>query len=249
MFGQECNTDAADADGNVWSVESVDGWDAPDQRQQELAPTGQHGSNLTGIYAEGRRIVITGAVEASSQSGAWVAHSRITAALPGLLGSGDVLVFEPGTTKSLTVKRSGKPRITDPVMHYLAFSLTLLAEYPWKRSLTSVTVAVAAGATVPFTATGSFPAEVQVTTTSAGTVDLTGPGGLRLRTGSLPSGAVLTSGFGFTNPKRTIRDAGGASLFGLIVQPMQWPCVVPGSNSFVNAGTAALSLTYFPTYA
>jgi hypothetical protein len=29
---------------------------------------------------------------------------------------------------------------------------------------------------------------------------------------------------------------------------MQWPAVVPGANSFVNAGTADVDVTYYPTY-
>jgi len=33
------------------------------------------------------------------------------------------------------------------------------------------------------------------------------------------------------------------------VQPMQWPAMVPGVNSIHQAGTAGLSIRYFPTYA
>jgi hypothetical protein len=248
LFGIQANNDVADSDGNVWAGVRIDGWDAPDQRSSLLTPTAIHGQSLIERYANGRTMMVNGLVKSPTDAAAWLAYDRLTSAMPGLLGSGAIVGYEP-VVKSLTVKQSAAPRVSQPLERQVRFVLTVLAEYPWKRALTPVTVAIAAGATVPFTATGSFPAEIQVTTTGAGTVDLTGPGGLRLRTGSLPSGAVLTSGFGFTNPKRTIRSSGGANLYGLIVQPMQWPCVVPGSNSFVNAGTAALSLTYFPTYA
>jgi len=130
----------------------------------------------------------------------------------------------------------------------LRFTFDMLAVDPFARASTATDVAVGAGATVSHTAAGTFPAEIEVTLTSPGTVDLT-IAGLRLRTGSLPSGAVLTSGPGFTNPRRTIRSSSGDNLFGSIVQPMQWPAIVPGANSIHQAGTAGLSVRYFSTYA
>lgn len=135
--------------------------------------------------------------------------------------------------------------VRDSMLH---FTFDMLAADPLARAVTATTVAVGAGATVSHTAAGTFPAEIEVALTSAGTVDLT-IAGLRLRWGSLPSGAVLTSGPGFTRPKRTVQSSTGANLYGLIVQPSQWPAMSPGVNSIHQAGTAGLSIRYFPTYA
>jgi len=247
LFGVEANTDTPSADGCVWTVASSDGWDAPDQRTQFTSPTGRDGQRVSNMYADGRQVVIKGMIFAPTDEAAWVAYDRVTSAMPGLRGVGDITAYEP-VPKSLTVVQAGPPRVLKPLGRQLTYWLTLTAEYPWKRALTATTVAVGAGATVSHTAAGSFPAEIEVTTTSAGTVDLD-IGGQRLRWGSLPVGAVLTSGPGFANPKRTARAADGSNLFGLIVQPMQWPAMSPGSNSLVNRGTAALSVRYFPTYA
>jgi hypothetical protein len=130
----------------------------------------------------------------------------------------------------------------------MTYWLTLLAEYPWKRATTATTVIVNSGATVNHASPGTAASEIEVTLLGGGTVDLS-IGGQRLRWGTLPSGSVLTSGPGFTNRRRTVVGPSGENLFGLIVQPMQWPAMAPGANSLHQAGTAGLSVRYFPTYA
>lgn len=247
LFGVNANTNTNDADGCIWTVASSDGWDSPDQRTQFDSPTGRHGQYVSNMYADGRGVVIKGMVFAPSDNAAWAAYDRITSSMPGIAGRGDIVAQEP-TPKSLTVVQAAPPRASKPAGRQLTYWLSLRAEYPWKRALTPVTQAVSAGSSPTFSAAGTFPAEIEVTLTSAGTVDLT-LNGQRLRFGSLPSGAVLTSGPGFTNPKRTARSSTGSNLFGLIVQPMQWPAIVPGSNSAHQAGTANLDIKYFPTYA
>jgi len=247
LFGVPANTDATDPDGCSWTVASSDGWDAPDQRTQLDSPTGRDGQRASNMYAEGRQVVVKGLILAPSDDAAWKAYDRATSTMPGLRSVGDITAYEP-VPKSLTVVQAGPPRVSKPLGRTLNYWLTLVAEYPWKRALAATTVTVGGGATVSHTAAGTFPAEIEVTLTSGGTVDLT-IAGLRLRTASLPSGAVLTSGPGFTRPKRTIRSSTGANLFGSIVQPMQWPAMVPGVNSIHQAGTANLSIRYFPTYA
>jgi len=247
LFGVDANTDEPSADGCVWTVASSDGWDAPDQRTQFTSPTGRDGQRVSSMYADGRPVVIKGLIFAPSDGAAWAAYDRVTSSLPGLRGMGTITAFEP-VPKSLTVVQSAPPRVSKPAGRQLTYWLSLTAEYPWKRALSATTVAVGAGATVSHTAAGTFPAEIEVTCTSTGTVDLT-IAGLRLRTGSLNVGAKLTSGPGFTNPKRTIISVTGVNLFGLIKQPMQWPAISPGSNSIHQAGTANLSIRYFPTFA
>jgi hypothetical protein len=249
LFGIPANDDTAtDPDGCSWTVASSDGWDAPDQRTSLGALTGRDGQRVSNMYADGRPVVIKGRIFAPDDAAAWAAYDRATSTMPGLRGVGEIVAYEP-VPKSLSVIQAGPPRVSKPTGGNLVYWLTLVAEYPWKRALTATTVTVGAGATVSHTATGSADgAEIEVTLTSGGTVDLT-IAGLRLRWGSLPSGAILTSGPGFDNPKRTVLGPDGANLYGLIVQPMQWPAIVPGSNSIHQAGTANLSIRYFPTYA
>jgi len=247
LFGISANTDVASVDGCKWTVASSDGWDAPDQRTQFTSPTGRDGQRVSSMYADGRPVVIKGLIFAPTDDAAWAAYDRVTSSLPGLRGVGTITAYEP-VPKSLTVVQSAPPRVSKPAGRTLTYWLSLTAEYPWKRALSATTVTVGAGATVSHTAAGTFPAEIEVTCTTTGTVDLT-IAGLRLRTGSLNAGSKLTSGPGFTNPKRTILSSTGVNLFGLIVQPMQWPAMVPGVNSIHQAGTANLSIRYFPTFA
>lgn len=247
LFGIPANAATTDPDGCTWTVASSDGWDSPDQRTRLDSPTGRDGQYASNLYADGRTVVIKGLIFAPDDAAAWAAYDRATSAMPGLRGVGDIVAYEP-VPKSLTVVQAGPPRVTKPAGRRLTYWLTLTAEYPWKRALTATTVTVAAGATVSHTAAGTFPAEIEVTCTTTGTVDLT-IGGLRLRTGTLNAGVKLTSGPGFTNPKRTIISSTGVNVFGLIVQPMQWPAMSPEANSIHQAGTANLSIRYFPTYA
>jgi hypothetical protein len=241
------NTDEPSADGCIWTVASSDGWDAPDQRTRFDSLSGRDGQYVSNMYADGRPVVIKGLIKAPDDGAAWAAYDRVTSSMPGLRGVGDIVAHEP-VPKSLTVVQAGPPRVTKPAGRLLTYWLTLSAEYPWKRALSTTTVTVGAGATVSHTGVGTFPAEIEVTCTTTGTVDLT-IAGLRLRTGSLNAGVKLTSGPGFTNPKRTIISSTGVNLFGLIVQPMQWPAISPGVNSIHQAGSADLSIRYFPTYA
>ena len=247
LFGVDANTDTPDADGCTWTVASSEGWDAPDQRTQFTSPTGRDGQRVSSMYADGRPVVIEGLIFAPDDGAAWAAYDRATSVMPGLRGVGDIVAYEP-VPKSLTVVQAGPPRVTKPLGRQLRYQLSLLAEYPWKRALTATTVTIGGGGIVSHPAPGTFPAEIEVTLTTGGTVDLA-IAGLRLRTGWMDAGAVLTSGPGFARPKRTIISAAGSNLFGSILQPMQWPAISPGSNHIRQEGSADLSIRYFPTYA
>jgi hypothetical protein len=241
LFGTSANTDTPDANGCTWTVASSEGWDAPDQRTEFTSPTSQHGVYGSNRYADGRPVIIRGLVFAPTQEAAWLAYDRITSGMPGLMDSGDIVSYEP-VPKMLTVHQAGPPRVSKPADGRLRFELALIAEYPWKRALSAVTVPVAAGDSETFTPAGTFAAEVIVTTTSTGTVDF-GAGGLTLRASSVASGTV------FDSLERTVTSAGGADLFGSTLPGIQWPAVAVGSNTFVNNGTADVELSYFPTYA
>src|SRR5690349_12653034 len=164
LFGIPANSDSTDADGCSWTVASSDGWDAPDQRTQFTSPSGRDGQIVSSMYAEGRQVQIKGLIFAPTDEAAWRAYDRVTSSMPGLRGVGDVVAYEP-VPKSLRVVQAGPPRVSKPLGRQLTYWLTLTAEYPWKRALTASTVTVGAGSTVSHTASGSFPAAIEVTTT------------------------------------------------------------------------------------
>ena len=123
------------------------------------------------------------------------------------------------------------------------YDIEVTALHPFKRALSPVTVAPGA-----FTAAGTVPAEIEVTTTSSGTVHVE-QGGLAIKAGTVPAGTVFTSGPGFTNLPRSVVGPSGEDLYSLTLPGTQWPAVVPGANSFLSLGTADVEITYYPTYA
>lgn len=240
-----------DTDGVRWRVQSkgLVGYTAPAVDVQTLTPTGRDGVARSSGRYRARDVTVRGRAVAPSFEVAWTAYYRLLA-LTRLGGEFSLVVGEP-VPKQLTVKLGDDPDIGEPEGRgsrwRVPFQIPVSAEYPFKRGVAAVDVAVAAGATVSHTAAGGFPAEIEVTCASTGSVDLT-IGGLRLRTGSLNAGSKLTSGPGFMNPRRTIRSSTGVNLFGLIVQPMQWPAMTPGAHPIHQAGTADLLIRYFPTW-
>ena len=44
VCGVTCNTGVPTEDGVTWMVTDVSGWDSPEQRTGQLAPTGRHGT-------------------------------------------------------------------------------------------------------------------------------------------------------------------------------------------------------------
>lgn len=223
----------------------LDGWlSGPVDRKRSARSSG-HGAWSSRARRTEKTITATGQIVYSSPADA-AAERRQLLALGSHSPTVQLIVTDSLGTIGMDVEVDDvqAPPVRDTM---LRFTFRLTAPNAFARSTTAVTVPVGAGQTMSHTAAGDAPAEIEVTTTSAGTVDLT-IGGLRLRWGSMPSGSVLTSGDGFPNPKRTARGPDGADLFGLIVQPMQWPAMADGPNTLVNNGTASVSVRYFPTY-
>ena len=242
LLGIICNS-TADADGTVWNIEKMPGWQSPDVRVPTLNPTGAHGIRLARSWFGGRIVEAVGSAEATSYENAWAAYERISNVAP-LEATADLIVYEP-VPKFLTVALGDIPRVSEPSpSHVIEFSLVLVSEYAFKRVLDATTVALAAGGSATFTAGGKKPAEFEVTTTSTGTVELSS-GGLTLSTYSLPSGSVISSMPG----RRGITGPSGEDLSSSLVPGYQWPAIVPGSNTVDNAGSAAVSLSFYDSFA
>lgn len=229
----------------ISTVKHFDGWINAALERTRGKRTSGHGSWSSKGRRADKPMTLEGLVRYPSAAAA-AAERRAMLALGGL---GDTILAVTDSLGSLQIHVEVDDVDIPPVRDaLLEFTIRVTAVDPFARAVDPVTTAVASGATVPVTVAGTAAAEIEVTLTSSGTVDLT-INGQRLRTGSLPSGAVLTSGSGFANPKRTIRSSGGSNLFNQIIQPMQWPAMVPGSNSPHQAGTANLSIKHYPTYA
>jgi hypothetical protein len=230
--------------GGRAKVTGFDGWLSAKNDRTRGRRSGQHGSYSSRSFREEDPIALRGEILYADPAIA-AAERRALVSLGGF-GETQLVVTDSLGTLGIAVEVDDVS-VTPMRDTYLRFAFSLTAKDPFARATTASTVSVAAGASVVETAAGQSAAEIEVTTTSTGTVDLK-IGSLRLRWGSLPSGSVLTSGKGFPNRQRTVVGPTGANLFGLIVQPMQWPAMSPGANTIVNAGTADLDIRYFPTY-
>lgn len=231
-----------DADGTRYRALELIGYGASSLDAGQVAPTGQHGLALTGSWWRERRVTVRGRAQATSSAAAWAAYERLVALAP-LLATGSLTVYHP-TPKFLTVALGGTPQISEPTgSHRVKFQIPVVAEYPFKRTLTSTTVTIPAGGSLTFTAGGKRPAEIEVETTAAGTVSLSAYGSTQSMGATvLPAGSVMRS------IDRTVLDDTGADA-GAMPGGFVWLAVKPGSNTFTNNGTAPVTLTYYDTFA
>lgn len=233
-------------DGARWFMGIPDGLDTASMRGRDEEPTGEHGLEELEALHGARILRCQGIVRASSQAAAWAAYRELRSLSP--LGRDiELVVHEPGGSKFLLVRQGAEPVIDRPRSNNVTYTLTLKALYPFLRAVDPIDVPIAAGDSETFDDDGSAAAEIEVTTTGAGTVVLSA-GGLTLTCGSVPSGTVLTSGPGFTNDAASVVGPGGEDLFAAMVPGYEWPAVVPGSNTFANTGTAPVIVRRYPTY-
>lgn len=228
----------ADASGVVWTVEEVVGWDSAPVRINDADRTGRHGGYGPTRLCAARLLTVSGVADCPSLAAAFAARDRLHT-----ISDGDLIVAEP-VPKSVEVMSGGAPRASDPIEGgacWFRFQIPLVAQDPFKRSTTARTTVVAAGATVAVDNDGTAAADLIVTLTTSGTVVLTS-GGLTLTTGTLPSGAVIDTG------ASTVVSSGGVDLFSSVLVP-RFPALPAGGGSVVQAGTAALSVQTFDTYA
>ena len=124
----------------------------------------------------------------------------------------------------------------------LKVDVTVTADDPIATSIDPAPlVPVPAGATVPVDTPGTATAELVVTLTTAGTVDLIA-GGLRFTTSALPAGAVIDVA------AQSVRGSDGSDLSGAVLGYGS-PGLPAGGGDIQQAGTAALSVQFFDTYA
>ncbi|GAB3081065.1 hypothetical protein GCM10027053_52040 [Intrasporangium mesophilum] len=248
LGGQSFGTGVRDANGALWKMALPRGWDAPIFRNEDGAPTFRDGAYEAEALHGARALVCSGLVRCATDALAW----QVYYLLPTLSPVGrdiDLVVHEPGGDKFLKVRQGAKPDIRTPQAGVVFFELNLKALYPFKRSTTPMVRTINAGATDGFACQGTVAAEMEVRTLSSGTVTLKSYGAVQ-GTGatSVPSGTVFTSGFGFSNPERTVIGPAGENLYNSLIPANHWLAAQPGTNTVQNSGTANVRLTYYPTW-
>ena len=250
LGGQSFGTGVRDVNGSLWKMARPQGWDAPVFRNEDGAPTFRSGAFETEALHGARAIVCSGLVRCATQALAWQAYNLLPTFSP--VGADiSLVVHEPGGDKALRVRQAAKPDIRRPEGNVVFFELHLKALYPFKRATTPVVFNIPAGATSEFTHAGTFAAEMEVRTTGTGTVTLKSYGATQ-GTGStsVPSGTVMTSGFGFYYHPRTVVGPlpTEANLYNSLIPANHWLAIPPGANAIQNTGTAPVQITYYPTW-
>lgn len=228
-----------DAFGVVWGVEDIAGWDSAPVRFDDSETTGRHGGfGPSRLYAP-RPLTVPGWAECPDMAAAFAVRDRLHGLMTG------ALIVHELPAKSVEVVSGGAPRSSWPLdgpRPLVTFQIPLIAHDPFKRALTARTTVVGAGATVAAVNSGTAPADLLVTLTSPGTVVLS-TGGVTLRTAELPAGSVIDTG------STSVTGPDGADLFTLVTLPALWPTLPAGGGNVTQAGSAALSIETFDTYA
>ena len=237
--------DTPDVDGVRWRVFSVDGWDSAAVRIDAGDRTGRHGGYGSSPLWAARTLVVSGRAHCPDMATAFRVREIVAAQLSCM--SPESLVVHESVPKSLTVVCGGQPRSSVPIdapPYRVTWQVTLRADDPFKRVLTPTVTPLAAGSTVTIPSAGTAAADLLVKVTSAGTVTLSA-GGQTLRTGSLPVGAVIDTA------RATVETGAGVDLFqsAPVIPGSQFPSLPKGGGPVTQAGTAALLVTHFDTFA
>lgn len=230
-------------------VPHLSGWDdAPAVRtlmEDRSLGDGSWGDDLSTI--DKRVVSIDGRVAQANHANAIAVREQLAALSPRTLYD---LTVDDGVYQRVAKVRVTQSAVFDWVNDVeFNYSIQLTAADPFRRATSSTTVTISAGATGAFTHVGTFPAEMEVRTTSTGTVTLTSYGAIQ-GTGatSVPSGTIFTSGRGFTNPPRTVVGPTGLNLYNSLIPTNHWLAVLAGANSIQNTGSANVQVTYYPTW-
>lgn len=240
LGSQAFNTQVADANGSLYYVTEIDGWDSPAQRQSFQGPASRHGSVILESLLDQRAVTLKGIVKATSETAFWISYNYMLGLVNNLYAPILLKMLENPTTKRLSVIRGGAVRQTFVGVGSFEFEIPLIAIDPLKYNDTATTTALAAAGTVALTNTGTFGTYPVVTLTAAGTVVLnntTYAQTLTTGTDSLPSGTVVDFS------ARTVLS-GSSNLYTTLDAGSVFWALQPGSNTITNTGTAPVSVTY-----
>ncbi|MGW6703617.1 phage distal tail protein [Streptomyces sp. NPDC054956] len=198
-----------DAAGVAWHLQTLEGWDGPDQRAEYSLREADHGAWAAPVYLNQRPITLAGKIEAADITALDTAMEQLIAA--GSLTDTTLTVYET-TPKRATVRRSGSPLlrpITDRIAQY---SLLVTAADPRRYSTTlqsqsTALPTVTGGLTLPITLPITISTTMvsgSITLSNAGsiatrpTLTITGPVVTPTVVAALPGGAVTQIAYGAT---------------------------------------------------
>ena len=240
----QMNTGTPDANGSLWYVTDIQGWDSPDLRSNTIGPSSKHGVVISQAMLGGRTMVISGVTKTTSEANFWDAYNSLLGQTSTLFTPITMKVYESTGTKTIGVVRGGLPRL-QIFPGSIVWQITMMAPDPLKYSDTVHTEAMPTAAAHTWTNDGTFPTfNLVATTTGAGTVSLTeSSSGMVVSSGSssLPSGTVIDF------RKQTV-VSGSTDLYAQLTPSSAFFGLNPGSVTVTRGGTAPLNLAVYPAW-
>lgn len=234
------NNNTPDANGTLWYVGALEGWDAPNLQQDVSNATSRHGGVLSSSLLGTRSIVLGGIVKATNEANFWAAYNQILGQTNNLNNPILLKVHEGATVKRVSVIRGGLPRLAFRGVGSFTFEIPLLALDPLKYSDTERSVSLATGAvTTNILNDGNFETLMRFTTTAIGTVFLTN--NTISATTTWESRVNLRNGTAVDFNKRTVVSDTGDN-YSRVASYSVWFALQPGVNQISKSGTASLQI-------
>ncbi len=233
------NDDPADANGAMWDVVALEGWDSPELRSSILALPGEDRQAIGPLRYNARALSIVGECVVPTEAAYWLSKTKIMTATELTRAPGTLTVTET-TTKKIEVYRIG--RVLWRPVHSLRradFEIPLIAPDPRILANTATTLAGSGTATN----TGNFKASPTLTVTgaAAGPIVITNStaGKSVSITTSVPGGQQLVVNF----RARTVL-LNGVNRYDLVASTPQWFDIAPGNNTITYSGGGTPSLSW-----
>lgn len=147
-----------DADGVVWGMRELEGWDSAELRE-DLADRDQaHGQHRGASYYGGRLLVARGLIRCPSLAAQRTARYKLLAATD-LTDADATLTVQESPSKQAAVRRAGRPVVKTIGDRLLDYDIPLRAVDPRKYATSVTTITIAAGATATGTIGGGTGAD------------------------------------------------------------------------------------------
>lgn len=231
--------DVADANGAIWHVSEIDGWDSPDLRATFLPLAGEDRVAAGPILYNGRALSLKGTCVTPTDAGFWASRTKLATATLLTTADGTLTVAET-TTKKIAVRRAGRV-LMRPLggLRGFEFEVPLMAPDPRILANTATTLAGAGTATnngnfkasPTLTVTGSAAGPIVIANTTAGkTVTITT---------SVPAAQQLVVNF---RDRSVLLN--GVNRYDLVASTPQWFDIAPGNNTITYSGGGTPSLSW-----
>jgi hypothetical protein len=223
----QLNNAWTDAQGALYYMDRLDGWDSPPLRSNAAPLPSQHGEvQLESLYGA-RLITLGGLCKATSETNFFLSMYYLMAQTNALVNTVTLKVTEE-IARQCEVLRAGPVRTTYTGVGAFTFEVSLRANDPWKYASTVQSEALAANVSETLANSGTVPTYPIITLTASGAPTITVGPFTWFADQSLPSGTVI-------DMKAQTAVNGATSYFHLVNLTSDWLALEPGNNTVASS--------------